>query len=275
MSRGTGPGQYNVPLGPIGRCQTAPASKRLRRPQLSNLLAPDTAAFRERSVKLFNDPKMDEMKHFLESHTHEDRMRKSVVGTPTGKGTLQPRVDGVRMVDAILRRIASEAPDKACSAKSNPASSDVVEQPFGSFLTEVDCSLPSSRLQTPRDTKGSSTTRFPPITPRSLTSAGAPPGQEPKTAASALELRMQGRLQWRHEMDRQMRRLLTDMEITRHDPLLEEHSHRLVCEHFDRLYDWYIMFGSKEVQKEREGSAFLRFDAGGPVMPGSLRTPRQ
>lgn len=76
---------------------------------------------------------------------------------------------------------------------------------------------------------------------------------------------------WRQNMDRMMQRLLVDIELARH-PALQEHGHQMVCEQFDRMYDWYLHNGKKEVHKERPGPAFLRFDALEAAMPGSLRS---
>jgi len=80
------------------------------------------------------------------------------------------------------------------------------------------------------------------------------------------------RLEWREQMDRNLRRLLKDGEITRSCRDLEATTaHRLRSGHLDKMYDWYRKHGAKEVHKEREGPSFLQFDEDGPAMPGSLR----
>jgi len=79
------------------------------------------------------------------------------------------------------------------------------------------------------------------------------------------------RLEWREEMDRGIRRLMTDADLMMADSLQERTKHGLRCNHLDKTYDWFERHGKKEASKERPAPAYLRFDLGDAVMPGSLR----
>jgi len=82
------------------------------------------------------------------------------------------------------------------------------------------------------------------------------------------------RLQWRDEMDRQVKRLMQDADITLQDSLQDGDQARIRCNHLDKTYAWFQSHGKKEASKEQEPPHFLRFDSTGPVMPGSLRDHR-
>eukprot|EP00930_Biecheleria_cincta_P068621 TRINITY_DN5622_c0_g1_i4.p1 TRINITY_DN5622_c0_g1~~TRINITY_DN5622_c0_g1_i4.p1 ORF type:complete len:282 (+),score=51.53 TRINITY_DN5622_c0_g1_i4:49-846(+) len=82
------------------------------------------------------------------------------------------------------------------------------------------------------------------------------------------------RLRWRDEMDRQVKRLMQDADITLQDSLQESDKARIRCNHLDKTYAWFQSHGKKEASKEQEPPRFLRFESTGPVMPGSLRAHR-
>lgn len=79
------------------------------------------------------------------------------------------------------------------------------------------------------------------------------------------------RLDWRAEMDRNLRRLMQDQDLMLDDRMHEASKHQLRCESLDKTYAWFERHGKKEASKERPAPAFLRFDEAGPIMPGSLR----
>lgn len=83
------------------------------------------------------------------------------------------------------------------------------------------------------------------------------------------------RLAWRHEMDRQVKRLLQDTNFALDDRLNEEVKHVLRVNHADRMYDWYGKHGMKQARKERQAPSHLRFNQEDPVMPGSLRRRKE
>ncbi|CAK8995012.1 unnamed protein product [Durusdinium trenchii] len=84
------------------------------------------------------------------------------------------------------------------------------------------------------------------------------------------------RLAWRQEMDRQVKRLLQDTHFALDDRLDEEVKHILRVNHADRMYDdWYGKHGMKQARKERVAPSHLRFNHEDPVMPGSLRRPKE
>ncbi|CAJ1404668.1 unnamed protein product [Effrenium voratum] len=83
------------------------------------------------------------------------------------------------------------------------------------------------------------------------------------------------RLAWRHEMDRQVKRLMQDTHFALDDRINEEVKHTLRVNHADRMYDWYGKHGMKQARKEREAPAHLRFNPEDSVMPGSLRRPKE
>lgn len=104
------------------------------------------------------------------------------------------------------------------------------------------------------------------------------------------ETHVQGRLRWRHEMDRSLKRLMVDMEWCRSSlppesartmdfldrkvprPIeVSEFQNRLASDHTDRVYRWYNHHGNKQARKELEGPAFVRFDPQARPIPGSLR----
>merc|ERR1719379_1882800 len=81
------------------------------------------------------------------------------------------------------------------------------------------------------------------------------------------------RLKWRQQMDKDMKRLMQDTVLPIDDnQKMKEHSrHELRCGQADKMYDWYEKHGMKQARKEKVAPSYIRFDANGPVMPGSLR----
>lgn len=79
------------------------------------------------------------------------------------------------------------------------------------------------------------------------------------------------RFLWREEMDRNLKRLMQDTEFALDDRLSALDKARLRCSQLDKTYEWFEKHGKKEASKERKGPAYLRFDQGERVMPGSLR----
>eukprot|EP00930_Biecheleria_cincta_P068623 TRINITY_DN5622_c0_g1_i9.p1 TRINITY_DN5622_c0_g1~~TRINITY_DN5622_c0_g1_i9.p1 ORF type:complete len:246 (+),score=48.56 TRINITY_DN5622_c0_g1_i9:49-738(+) len=73
------------------------------------------------------------------------------------------------------------------------------------------------------------------------------------------------RLRWRDEMDRQVKRLMQDADITLQDSLQESDKARIRCNHLDKTYAWFQSHGKKEASKEQEPPRFLRFESTGPV----------
>ncbi|CAE7684176.1 unnamed protein product [Symbiodinium sp. CCMP2592] len=137
----------------------------------------------------------------------------------------------------------------------------------------------SSFLASPRfaltGTSITSSPWVPPVAAASAQSGDASPSkvESPRKAREVIlgqEAEVRRRLQWREELDRNLRRLMTDVELGR-DPVMKHHGHKMVCDQFDRLYGWFKDAGDKEVAKEQEGPAFVRYDPAKPVMAGSTR----
>lgn len=78
------------------------------------------------------------------------------------------------------------------------------------------------------------------------------------------------RLEWREEMDRGIRRLLTDADLML-DKSLDQGKHAMRCDHLDKTFAWFEQHGKKEVSKERAAPAYIRFEEDDPIMAGSLR----
>eukprot|EP00449_Zooxanthella_nutricula_P006907 CAMPEP_0198498420 /NCGR_PEP_ID=MMETSP1462-20131121/6998_1 /TAXON_ID=1333877 /ORGANISM="Brandtodinium nutriculum, Strain RCC3387" /LENGTH=232 /DNA_ID=CAMNT_0044227337 /DNA_START=65 /DNA_END=759 /DNA_ORIENTATION=+ len=96
-------------------------------------------------------------------------------------------------------------------------------------------------------------------------------GQEDKAERFDPMCGCKARLEWRAEMDRNIRRLLQDADLMLDDRMQERTKHNLRCEHLDKTYDWFGKHGKKEASKERPAPPFIRFEYTNPVMPGSLR----
>lgn len=95
--------------------------------------------------------------------------------------------------------------------------------------------------------------------------------EESRTAYNSPVGSCEARLQWRDEMDRQIRRLMQDTELALQDDLMDTDRDRLRCGQLDKMFDWFSTHGKKEAAKERKAPPYLTFDSNAPVMPGSLR----
>eukprot|EP00929_Paragymnodinium_shiwhaense_P055413 TRINITY_DN27758_c0_g1_i1.p1 TRINITY_DN27758_c0_g1~~TRINITY_DN27758_c0_g1_i1.p1 ORF type:complete len:285 (+),score=63.30 TRINITY_DN27758_c0_g1_i1:86-940(+) len=221
---------------------------------------PDMAAasIQERSAHLYADPKMMELKHYVNSHRHEERLRAaaelearhpgggespkaspSKANTPkSALGRKDLRTEGCAAMDRHAKRLASEK---------------VVLPHIGPCCTSVPDGLLKSASATGIETD------------QSL--------QKTLDARSAMLSRMdrfQTRLQWRAGMDFSLRRLLVDLELAR-DDRLKEYANQARCEHLDKIYTWYLANGMKEARKEKIAPPYIRYRGDGPVMAGSMR----
>jgi len=79
------------------------------------------------------------------------------------------------------------------------------------------------------------------------------------------------RFEWRREMDRQVKRIMQDMELATNDSLLEQDKHRMRCDQLDKAYAWFQRHARKEASKEKEAPPYLRQNQGAPPMPGSSK----
>mmetsp|Transcript_54041 Transcript_54041/g.126847 ORF Transcript_54041/g.126847 Transcript_54041/m.126847 type:complete len:269 (-) Transcript_54041:286-1092(-) len=218
-------------------------------------LTPITSAYRQKDVGISGDPKFHEMKHFLTSHQHQERL----VSRSTGltEGDESPRKEGVEIMNLKARQIAHEA--RGVESPMSKGSS--------SFLASPRFALTGTSI--------TSSPWVPPVAAASTQSGDASPSkvESPRKAREVIlgqEAEVRRRLQWREELDRNLRRLMTDVELGR-DPVMKHHGHKMVCDQFDRLYGWFKDAGDKEVAKEQEGPAFVRYDPAKPVMAGSTR----
>lgn len=196
---------------------------------------------RERNANLFSDPKMKELQHYTRSHQHEARLREAA--------ELEERV---RTAQGLAPAPVTFVPEGVDGLRSDGC--DAVNRLMLQMATE--------QVQMPDSPKRSSSFR-----PHSE----AP--QEVPKPNSIRESQFQPRLQWRHEMDRSLRRLMQDMEFAR-DDRLKEYSHQACCGHLDKIFDWYQSHGKKEAKKERISPPYVFFSNDGDVMPGSMRVTR-
>lgn len=98
----------------------------------------------------------------------------------------------------------------------------------------------------------------------------APPCERPRVDP----LVPRARLDWRIQFDKAVRRLMDDTELDFGAGLNAEDANHMRCKHLDGAFEFYERNGLKEVRKERDGPAYLRFRDGEPAMPGSLRGQR-
>jgi len=208
-------------------------------------LTPMTSAFRQKDVAIGGDPKFREMSHFLTSHTHQDRM----VDMHLGPGESSPRKDGIESMNRRVRSLAHEAKSESPTHKSFPSS-------------------PRFAMAGSSITGGAGTAGWSQSSPSQPSSSDTPLESPRKMLGMDAELNR--RLKWREELDRNLRRLMTDVELGR-DPNMRHHGHKMVCEQFEKRYDWFRDCGDKEVVKEQKGPPFMRYDPGKPVMAGSTR----
>lgn len=199
-------------------------------------LTPITSAFRQKDVAIGGDPKFREMSHFLTSYTHQERL----VGMH--HGDVSPRKDGIDSMNRRVRSLAHDAKVESPTHRSFPSSPRFAMA--GSSITGAVAaapSNPSSDADSPRASQ-----------------------------ALGLDAELNRRLKWREELDRNLRRLMTDVELGR-DPNMKHYGHKMVCEQFEKRYDWFKDCGDKEVLKEQKGPPFVRYDPAKPVMAGSTR----
>mmetsp|Transcript_36740 Transcript_36740/g.103687 ORF Transcript_36740/g.103687 Transcript_36740/m.103687 type:complete len:431 (+) Transcript_36740:169-1461(+) len=102
-----------------------------------------------------------------------------------------------------------------------------------------------------------------------LRGVSGPAGTVPRSVPPLHD--MTARLRWREEMDRGIRRLMQDADLAMDERIQEDSQHQLRCNHLDKTYEWFEHHGNKEVTKERESPAFLRFDKSAAPMAGSPR----
>lgn len=208
----------------------------------------DLGEYRTRSINLFDDPKMRELKHYAKSHNHEQRLRANA------------ELEGRRR-----RGHASQETDaEAAAALASALRTDGRES--------VD--LHMKRLATVKET----------VPPRGghnhipIELLREDPDMDPLARENREALlrrmdRFHTRLQWRDHMDQSLNRLMEDIELAR-DDRLKEYAHKARCVHLDKIHDWYLTHGMKEARKERAAPPYVRFNVDGPVMPGSMRVLR-
>eukprot|EP00930_Biecheleria_cincta_P071764 TRINITY_DN59224_c0_g1_i1.p1 TRINITY_DN59224_c0_g1~~TRINITY_DN59224_c0_g1_i1.p1 ORF type:complete len:256 (-),score=54.22 TRINITY_DN59224_c0_g1_i1:7-774(-) len=196
---------------------------------------------RERSANLFSDPKMKELQHYTRSHQHEARLREAAA--------LEERV---RTQQGLPRVPATTSPEATNGLRTDGCDA----------VNRLLLRMASEKVTLPESPKRSSNFQL---------STGAT--EEVPKVSSIRESQFQPRLQWRHEMDRSLRRLMQDMEFAR-DDRLKEYSHQACCGHLDKIFDWYQHHGKKEAKKERIAPPYVFFSNDGDVMPGSMRVTR-
>lgn len=203
-------------------------------------LTPMTSSFRQKDVAIGGDPKFREMSHFLTSYSHQERLQ------TMHRGDESPRKDGIESMNNRARKLALEAKNAESPTQRSFPSSPRFAMAGGTITGAVQStpSVPSEAKTTVES-------------PRRQLAIGA-------------EAELQRRLKWREELDRNLRRLMTDVELGR-DPAMKPYNHRMVCEQFDKRYDWFKDCGDKEVLKEKKGPPFVRYDPAKPVMAGSTR----
>lgn len=241
-------------------------------------VSPVHAVFRERCLQIPVDDKLVEMKSFVAKESASSLVhnpegpaqdivepqwvsnlkRRPREPSPPKAPEADPRSEGIRTVDNLVRGLAA-----ASSPRASHGESSAHLERLGS----------KSSCSTPRDAPS----RLPSLTPRGammsqgskLLAALEQDDEVPQYCAYA-ELRSNRRNAWKKEVNKSMRRLLDDVEFAR-DTTQAEEGYQMSCEQFDRLYDWYRHNGRTEDKKEREAPAHVRFDASRPPWPGSLR----
>ncbi|CAJ1442856.1 unnamed protein product [Effrenium voratum] len=213
-------------------------------------LTPVTSSYRQKDVAISGDPKFHEMSHFLTSHLHQERL----VGNTREES---PRKDGIDMMETRARKLAQEA-------RSEDTPRSLCSEGPRSFPTSPRFAITGSVIT------GTSFVQGPTSPSAGSQSSPSRPSEVPRARMLGKEAELQRRLQWREELDRNLRRLMTDVELGR-DPAMKHYGHRMVCEQFDKRYDWFKDCGDKEVLKEQQGPPFVRYDPAKPIMAGSTR----
>ncbi|CAE7341441.1 bglB [Symbiodinium pilosum] len=214
-------------------------------------LTPITSSYRQKDVGISGDPKFHEMKHFLTSHSHQDRLVARATGV--SEGDESPRKEGVDIMNSKARQLAHEA--RGMESPVSKTSSNFTASPR--FALTGTSTLTSSSWVPPAATSSSQSGEVSP------TKVESP--RKGREVILGEEAEVRRRLQWREELDRNLRRLMTDVELGR-DPAMKHHGHKMVCDQFDRLYGWFKDAGDKEVAKEQQGPAFVRYDPAKPVV---------
>ncbi|CAK9029153.1 unnamed protein product [Durusdinium trenchii] len=224
-------------------------------------LTPMTSSFRQKDVAIGGDPKFREMSHFLTSYSHQERLQ------TMHRGDESPRKDGIESMNNRARKLALEAKNAESPTQRSFPSSPRFAMAGGTITGAVQStpSVPSEAKTTVES-------------PRRQLAIGAEAVSwcvrfSSHRAGEDFMLcrkELQRRLKWREELDRNLRRLMTDVELGR-DPAMKPYNHRMVCEQFDKRYDWFKDCGDKEVLKEKKGPPFVRYDPAKPVMAGSTR----
>jgi len=223
--------------------------------------ADETSDIKARSANIHADPKMREIKHYMRSHQHEQRLRESAElekRVPAAGSRRELRAEGCEAMDERMKEIAKGEAVIPYVTKSGE--------------------LPEAFREKPN------------------TQVELKDSMESRLAMLRRMDRFQTRLTWRDSMDHSLKRLLIDMELSRDERLKEysvksaakmedaaaaqQQSDQAVqvqrfakarCEHLDKVFSWYVTHGQKEARKERMAPPYLRYDPQHPVMPGSMR----
>eukprot|EP00439_Symbiodinium_sp_Y106_P041499 s5983_g5.t1 len=171
-----------------------------------------------------------------------------LVSRSTGltEGDESPRKEGVEIMNLKARQIAHEA--RGVESPMSKGSS--------SFLASPRFALTGTSI--------TSSPWVPPVAAASTQSGDASPSkvESPRKAREVIlgqEAEVRRRLQWREELDRNLRRLMTDVELGR-DPVMKHHGHKMVCDQFDRLYGWFKDAGDKEEYQRHPSLCLLEID---------------
>jgi len=215
------------------------------------------AEYHKRSVNLFADPKMRELKHYTKSHTHEQRLRANAELERRPRGSqVNPTNEAMVALTAALRT-------DGC---------DVVNQHVKRLAVTQEATL-QAPAPMPTTPSMSAALSRPDSLREEILSDQDPQSPEDREALLRRMNRFQTRLQWRDHMDKSLTSLMADIELASNDRL-KEYAHKARCDHLDKIYDWYLTHGMKEARKERAAPPYVRFSVDGPVMPGSMRVSR-
>lgn len=242
--------------------------------------------YTRRSMQLKVDPKMAEMQHYIGSHEHEARLRDCA--------ELETRVSRPGSPAAPVQLAASLPSPLAAIRANTPSSGRLSMAPTGPLSKSPKRERQSTHvgLATALRTEGinvvdsvvrrlaveASGPSLPSCSGSLSPKAMAAESSEDGTPTLGQEYASQkmetfnARLQWRNQMDNNLRRLLLEPDLDTNGLLrTRSATHKLRCEHLDKTHAWYVSQGKKEVRKERQAPPYLRFDPSSPVMPGSLR----
>lgn len=198
-------------------------------------LTPESSAYRVKSVELTSDNRLREMEHFLQSHTYMERVKERSAQKRGSTFLTADADDGYESVPHVV-------------------------DPRGSGLDKLNLELKKlseKSMASPR-MAGASIVGAP----------GQSSAESPRKgiADEALE----SRVQWREGLDKNLRLMLDDLNLSRNDTL-DNGGHKMVCGQFEKTYGWFSTTGGKSAKKEKEVDPFLKFDPGKDPMPGSTR----